>query len=294
MTLLLMAAGSGSRYGKLKQFDELGPANEFLMEFSIYDAIKYGFNHIVIITKEANKEVLENYLSQRLPKHIKLDVLVQNIDDLPKGVTINTNRVKPWGTAQAVWTARDVITSDFVIINADDYYGQKAFEGAANFIKNKAGQNAYALIGYDLKNTLSKYGSVSRGVCEVKHDRLTSIIERTKIIETDSTIIDEESNTVIANDAIASMNFWICNPSVFKYIEDYFKHFLNDPKNLEKNEIYLPFVAQEMMANGLIEITVIDSKSLWFGVTYYADKDDAVKTLTKLTKENKYPCPLWR
>ena len=176
MTLLLMAAGSGSRYGKLKQFDDLGPAKEFLMEFSISDALKNNFNHIVVITKSANKTFLETHLSERLPGNVKLDVLVQDIKDIPKGVSLITEREKPWGTAHAVWTARNVISGDFVIINADDYYGQNAFQGAAEFMKNNQSSSNFALVAYSLKNTLSEFGSVSRGVCKVENKRLKSII----------------------------------------------------------------------------------------------------------------------
>ena len=293
MTLLLMAAGSGSRYGKLKQFDDLGPAGEFLMEFSISDALKFGFNHIVVITKAANQSFLQEHLSKRLPKHIKLDVLVQDINDLPEGVSINTDREKPWGTAHAVWTARNVIRDNFVIINADDYYGQKAFEGASNFMKNNASNSTYAIVGYRLKDTLSEHGSVSRGACEVNGENLVSIVERTKIVKKNNTIVDEDSGVELAPNTIVSMNFWICNPSIFNYIETYFTSFLQNPDNLEKSEIYLPFVAQEMMSNGLIDINVIDSKSLWFGVTYYADKETAVNTLAELTNKGHYPSPLW-
>lgn len=293
MTLLLMAAGSGSRYGKLKQFDELGPKEEFLMEFSIFDAIENGFDHIVIITKAANKDFLYNYLSERLPSNVKLDVLVQDINDLPESTNVNTDREKPWGTAHAVWTARNVITSDFVIINADDYYGKPAFEGAANFMRTNASTTTYALVGYSLKDTLSDHGSVSRGACEVDGSKLIAIEELTKIEEKNGVITDENTGRTLQPDTIVSMNFWICNPSIFNYIETYFTNFLNQPENLEKNEIYLPFVAQEMMSNGLIGIDVIDSKSNWFGVTYYDDKVEAVKTLAQLTEEGKYPSPLW-
>ena len=294
MTLLLMAAGSGSRYGKLKQFDDLGPAEEFLMEFSIFDALKNNFNHIVVITKAANQSFLESHLSERLPSKVTLDVLVQEIEDIPEGVSLETKREKPWGTAHAVWTARNVIKGSFVIINADDYYGQNAFIGAANFIKNNTTTDAFALVAYNLKNTLSKFGSVSRGVCEVDNQKLTSIIERTKISEKNLQIIDEDSGVILAPDTAVSMNFWICDTSIFKYIETYFTRFLENPDNLEKSEIYLPFVTQEMMENGHITVDVIEAESTWFGVTYYDDKKEAVSTLADLTKQGAYPTPLWK
>ena len=294
MTLLLMAAGSGSRYGKLKQFDDLGPAKEFLMEFSIYDALKNNFNHIVVITKAANKIFLESHLSERLPHSVKIDVLVQDIKDIPEGVELTTEREKPWGTAHAVWTARNVISGDFVIINADDYYGQNAFEGAANFMKNNKSSSTFALVAYNLKNTLSEFGSVSRGVCEVENKRLKSIIERTKILEKDTQILDEDSGVVLDPNSAVSMNFWICNESIFNYIETYFTKFLQNQNNLEKSEIYLPFVTQEMMENGHITVEVIEAKSTWFGVTYYEDKEVAVATLKALTNKGAYPTPLWR
>ena len=151
-----MAAGSGSRYGKLKQFDELGPNGEFLMEFSIYDAIKSGFNHIVLITRRENKDFLKNYLGEKINNSIKLDVVVQEIDNLPRGIIANSERQKPWGTAHAVWCARNYIDNDFAIINADDYYGSKAFEKAARFFNHSNDQNNYGLVSYKLKNTLSK------------------------------------------------------------------------------------------------------------------------------------------
>ena len=294
MTLLLMAAGSGSRYGKLKQFDDLGPAKEFLMEFSISDALKNSFNHIVVITKAANKTFLETHLSERLPSSVKLDVLVQDIKDIPEGIELTTEREKPWGTAHAVWTARNVISGDFVIINADDYYGQNAFEGAANFMKNNKSSSTFALVAYNLKNTLSEFGSVSRGVCEVENKRLKSIIERTKILEKGAQIMDEDSGVILDPNSAVSMNFWICNESIFNYIETYFTKFLQNQNNLEKSEIYLPFVTQEMMENGHITVEVIEAKSTWFGVTYYEDKEVAVATLKALTNKGAYPTPLWR
>lgn len=293
MTLLLMAAGSGSRYGKLKQFDNLGPAGEFLMEFSIFDALKNGFNHIVVITKQENQEFLRQHLSERIGTAVKLDVLVQKIDDIPNGIEISIERKKPWGTAHAVWTARHVIKTPFVIINADDYYGQEAFEGAANFIQNQKNNAIFALVGYQLKDTLSEFGSVSRGICSVKNKSLNSIIERTKISKNNGVITDQDSGITLDSNATVSMNFWICTPKIFEYTGPYFEAFLSNIDNHEKNEIYLPFVAQEMMQNGHISVEVIDAKSQWFGVTYYEDKELAVNTLAQLTEAKKYPSPLW-
>ena len=294
MTLLLMAAGSGSRYGKLKQFDELGPKSEFLLEFSVYDAIKSGFNHIVLVTKKENQSFLSNYLTQRIPSDIKIDVVVQDINDLPKNTAINTERIKPWGTAHAVWSARKVIKSSFVIINADDYYGNEAFLQAANYLKIKKSENAYGLVTYKLGKTLSKFGAVSRGICKVKSGKLTSIEEHIKIRENDNIIIDEDSQTILDFDNDVSMNFWICNTNIFDFIENYFRKFLENKDNLKKNEIYLPFVAQEMMSENIITIDAINSDSDWFGVTYFEDKDNAVNLLKSFTLKGQYPSPIWQ
>ena len=293
MTLLLMAAGSGSRYGKLKQFDELGPKAEFLLEFSIYDAINNGFKHIVLVTKKENKDFLNNYLINKIPNNIKVDVVVQDINDLPKDTKLKHKRIKPWGTAHAVWSARNVIKSSFVIINADDYYGKEAFEQAANYMKSVNYDKSYGLVTYKLGKTLSDFGTVSRGICQVENNKLISIKEHIKICENKDQIIDEDSGNILEYNNDVSMNFWICNTDIFDYIENYFKKFLKEESNLEKNEIYLPFVAQEMMNEGLISINAIKSDSDWFGVTYFEDKDNAVKSLQSYTSSNKYPSPLW-
>ena len=294
MTLLLMAAGSGSRYGKLKQFDDLGPAGEFLMEFSIFDALKNGFNHIVVITKQENQEFLQKHLSERINSNIKLDVLVQKIEDIPSGIDVPNERTKPWGTAHAVWTARKVIKTPFVIINADDYYGEKAFESAADFIKTQENLSTFALVAYRLEDTLSDFGSVSRGVCTTENNKLKTIKERTKIVKNAEQIIDEESGLELDADASVSMNFWICTPLIFDYTKEYFAQFLADTNNHENKEIYLPFVAQEMMENGHVSVDVMTTKSQWFGVTYYDDKKVAVETLMQLTADGIYPSPLWQ
>ena len=294
MVLLIMAAGSGSRYGKLKQFDELGPSGEFLMEFSIYDAIQSGFNHIVLITRKDNKEFLYNYLRQRIDSSVKIDVVIQETTNLPFGMTADPKREKPWGTAHAVWCAKDFISDDFAIINADDYYGTKAFKNAANFFNSSRDQNNYGLVSYKLKNTLSAFGSVSRGVCKVLNGKLTSINEHLKIERSGETIKDFDSGNVLNEDDYVSMNFWLCRSNFFTYLGAYIEETMNELKNIEKDEIYLPFAAQKLLKNNKISIDVVDSKSGWFGVTYAQDKKESVEKLKMYSNEGNYPTPLWK
>ncbi|SHJ35010.1 UTP-glucose-1-phosphate uridylyltransferase [Arenibacter nanhaiticus] len=293
MTLLLMAAGNGSRYGKLKQFDELGPKGEFLMEFSLHDALNNGFNHIVAVTKKENVTFLQDYLSARLPENIQLDVVAQEVSDLPEGVTFSGERAKPWGTAHAVWTARNVVKGPFAIINADDYYGKEAFKSAADFMKSNTTDKTFGLVAYTLKNTLSEHGSVSRGVCTAENGKLTSINEHTKIEINDGTIIDTDANVEFTGEELVSMNFWVCHPSIFDFTTEYLKEFIADEKNIAKGEIYLPFAIKEMISRDMIDAAVIPSDSKWFGVTYANDKDMAVSELQKMTDTNGYPSPIW-
>ena len=291
MTLLLMAAGSGSRYGKLKQFDDLGPNGEFLMEFAIYDSIQNNFEQIVVITKKENVSFLEEHLSSRLPKNIKLSVLAQELTDLPDGVTFTGERKKPWGTAHAVWTARNVIDGPFVVINADDFYGQAAYKKAAEFMKSD--NKAYALLGYTLKNTLSEHGSVSRGVCEVEGNNLKSVQERLKLVQKEDKVIDEDTNLEFTGDEQASMNFWICRPSIFDKIESEFRLFLKDENRIANSELYIPLMIQEMLQANEIEVKCIPSGGDWFGVTYASDKEKAMESLKEKTDSGKYPAPVW-
>tara|TARA_B100000424_G_scaffold260736_1_gene244907 strand:+ start:926 stop:1798 length:873 start_codon:yes stop_codon:yes gene_type:complete len=288
-----MAAGSGSRYGKLKQFDELGPNGEFLMEFSIYDAIKNGFNHIVLITKKENKDFLYEYLRDKIDNSIKIDVVVQEINNLPNNIIADSNRQKPWGTAHAVWCAKNYIDNDFAIINADDYYGPNAFKNASRFFKNSSDQSNYGLVSYRLKNTLSKFGSVSRGVCKVSNGKLLSIIEHLKIEKNNNIIKDQESGNILSENDFVSMNFWLCRSNFFKYLEDYISDEIINLEDITKSEIYLPFAAQQLLTKNIISIDAIDSDSEWFGVTYKEDKENSVDRLNSYSKKGIYPTPLW-
>ena len=293
MVLLIMAAGSGSRYGKLKQFDELGPNGEFLLEFSIFDAIKSGFNHIVLITKKENKDFLNNYLRERIDSSIKINVVVQETNNLPGDIIANTNRLKPWGTAHAVWCAREYINTDFAVINADDYYGSKAFKKAAKFFNSSDSKNNYGLVSYRLKNTLSEFGSVSRGVCKESNGKLASINEYLKIEMNENIITDNDTGTVLNENDCVSMNFWLCKSNFFDYLDKYIAEEIENLVDKEKSEIYLPFAAQKLLSENKINIEIVDSESKWFGVTYKEDKDKSVKKLALYTREGVYPTPLW-
>ena len=293
MTLLLMAAGKGSRYGKLEQFDDLGPQGEFLMEFSIHDAISQGFNHIVVITQRDNVEFLRDHLSKRLPSGVSLDVLAQELTDLPAGTQFSGQRPKPWGTAHAVWTARNVISAPFAVINADDYYGQQAYAHAADFIRRAETQDFFGLVAYTLKDTLSPHGSVSRGVCSQEGNTLVSVDERLEIAGKDGEIRDADSGILFSGKELVSMNFWVCQPSIFPKIESDFRGFLEKLQDPAKGELYLPYVIQDMLRTGHARVEVIPAKSQWFGITYAADKDQAVAALNTLSREGKYPSPLW-
>lgn len=288
-----MAAGRGSRYGKLKQFDDLGPNGEFLMEFSIYDAISNGFNHIVVITQKDNVAFLRDYLRERLPANVSLDVLAQELTDLPAGTQFAGERPKPWGTAHAVWTARNVITNPFAVINADDYYGQNAYARAGEFIKNNT-QGDFGLVAYTLEDTLSPHGSVSRGVCSQDGNQLKSVDERLEIAAGKDGIKDADSGMEFSGKELVSMNFWVCSPEIFPQIEKDFRDFLTTAEDASKGEIYLPFVIQDMLQSGKTSVEVIPSDSQWFGVTYADDKDKAMQALKDLSTAGKYPAPLWK
>ena len=294
MTLLIMAAGNGSRYGALKQFDNLGPKKEFLFEYSIFDAVQNGFDHIVVITKREFVSEITDYLQNRLPDHIKIDVVEQVIEDLPAGIDQKFDRVKPWGTAHAVWSARNHIKNGFAVLNADDFYGEGAFKKAAEFIQNNKSEDQYGLVSYYLKDTLSDHGTVSRGICQVENDSLLKISELLEIGEKEGSIIDFNTNTNLTGEEPTSMNFWICYPSFFNEIEKQFTEFLKDGNLVANGELYIPLAIQKMIEKESIQVKLTAANSMWFGVTHAADKEMAVKILDKMTDDKIYPSPLWK
>ena len=293
-----MAAGSGSRYGKLKQFDELGPKGDFLLEFSIYDAINNGFKHIVLVTKKENKDFLNNYLINKIPNHIKLDVVIQDINDLPKDTQLKHKRIKPWGTAHAVWSARHVIKSSFVIINADDYYGANSFKIMADFLSNECSPSNMSMLGYILENTLSENGTVNRGVCEVdSKNNLVEVNEREKLAiqgeKVEYNIGSDEPSGEVDPKSYVSMNYWGFHPSIFKDIEEGLHSFMKENRNSPTAEYYIPNIVSDKIKAGEIAFAVIPTNDNWFGVTYKEDKQMAIDTLNKHIENGVYPKKLW-
>lgn len=288
-----MAAGMSSRYGALKQFEKLGPKSEYLFEFSIYDAIQHGFSHIVVVTNDKFVDKLKIYLQNKLPDAIKIDVIAQKVTDLPDGLNKQINREKPWGTAHAVWTARNVISNNFAIINADDFYGNDAFKLASEFIKIKDSRKMFGIIAYSLNETLSKNGSVSRGICKVDGKLLQSIYEYKEIEMQNKSILDKKENKSFIGTEAVSMNFWICDPYIFEEIELQLRNFISDESNNSKDEIYVPILIQKMIENSKIEVELNYTSSKWFGMTYANDKPDVVRKLEELCTNGLYPSPLW-
>jgi len=293
-TLLIMAAGSGSRYGALKQFAELGPSKEFLFEYSIYDAVKNGFEHIVIITRENYVKEIKNYLTKRISKEIKIDVIPQITTDIPKSISKKILREKPWGTAHAVWVAKEYISNYFIVINADDYYGNDAFQKASAFIDTHDDIHLFGIVPYQLKETLSDHGTVSRGICEFDDGGLKNIREMLAIGYDDGVLRDISTKTKLNGHELASMNFWIFNSLIFSEIEKQFVAFLEKNKSSEKAELLIPDVIQNMIENNIIKVIPTKECSSWFGVTYANDKSAAVNTLKELTHTKIYPSPLWK
>lgn len=302
MTLLVLAAGMGSRYGGLKQIDPITPDGEFIIDFSVYDAIRAGFDRVVFIIKKENYEDFKETIGKRLEGKIKVDYAFQSLDMIVPADKIPADRVKPWGTAHAVLCARDVIGDDgFAVINSDDFYGRDAYKKAAEFIsdaKKKEG-NHYCMIGYRLGNTLTDNGSVARGICNTDGDgMLTHIVERTKIFKEDNGASFEDENgekVLLPNDTVVSMNFWGFTPSMFDETLKNFNEFIDDPdREPLKSECFLPNVVGSMKEDGYCDVKVIETSARWYGVTYHDDKPMVVEKINGLIESGEYPRGLWK
>ena len=300
-TLVIMAAGMGSRFGGMKQITPVDAQGHIIMDYSIYDAIRAGFGRVVCIIKKEFEEDFEAAIGSRIRNHVELVYAYQSLDQLPEGFSIPEERVKPWGTAHAVWCARNVIEGPFAVLNADDFYGQEAFEAIADFLSQDRASTEHAMVGYHLSNTLTENGSVARGVCTKDESGfLVDIIERTKIVKLGENKAafteDGEAYTELPMDSIVSMNLWGFRREALDGFEAKFVDFLTNtmPSNPLKAEFFLPKIVSDMIAEKTGTIRVLSSEARWHGVTYKDDLPSVVAAVQAMKDAGKYPEYLWR
>lgn len=295
-TLLVLAAGMGSRYGGLKQLDPMGPNGEVILDYSVFDAIRAGFGKVVFIIRKDFEEAFKSQVGARFAGMIEVDYAFQALNDLPEGYSVPEGREKPWGTAHALRAARNVVNEPFAVVNADDFYGADSFVKAAEFLKastNNDGKSHYGMIGYPLKNTLSDHGDVNRGICGIKDGYLDSVEEYTKILVEEDGVCRGESlsgerKPVDVNELV-SMNFW-CFPAEFiAQIEKHFTEFLAAHGTELKSECFIPTVVDELIHNNTSDCRVIETSASWLGVTYPSDKPAVVESIEKLIADGVYP-----
>ncbi len=300
--LVIMAAGMGSRYGGLKQIDAVGPNGEIIMDYSIYDAKKAGFDKVYFIIKEENFELFKEVIGDRMAQQIEVEYIFQKLDNLPEGYSVPDGRVKPWGTAHAIMCCLGKVKEPFLVINADDFYGAEAFAKVSQWIDGMD-INSYpmkmCMAGYILKNTITENGHVARGVCEVDENHyLTSIVERTKIMRREDGKVkyteDEENWVDLDENCIVSMNCWCFPPQFIEEVAKRFKEFLDGDavSNPLKSEYLLPSVVKELIDQGRATVEVLKTSATWIGVTYKEDKPYVVKEIQKKISAGEYPATL--
>ena len=299
VTLVILAAGMGSRFGGLKQIEPMGPSDEFIIDYSVYDAIKAGFNKIVFIIKRENYELFKETIGKRVEPHIKVEYAFQELNNLPKGWDIPSGRMKPLGTAHAVLCAKDYVNEPFAMINSDDFYGRDAFIKAYEYLSNTDNNSSkYGMIGYMVANTLTENGSVKRGVCEVDGNNYLKSITESKIEKIGNEIVasplDGSDSFTVNSDDTVSMNFLLFTPSIFGYIEEGFsKFFMDNKEDLLTSEYLIPDVVSNLIKNGRASMEVIRTTASWHGVTYREDTPDVKNSIKKLVDEGEYKENLW-
>ena len=299
-TLLLLAAGMGSRYGGLKQLDGVGPNGETIMDYSIYDAIQAGFGKAVFVIRKDFEEDFRNKILSKYEGLIETELVFQSVDALPEGYTVPENRVKPWGTNHAIMMGAKVINEPFCVINCDDFYNRESFSVISDFLTSlpENQENKYAMVGFRVANTLSENGTVSRGVCQKdENGHLTSIIERPKIKRENNKVCYQEENNWVELDenTPVSMNMWGFTPDYFKYSQDLFCDFLNElnEDNQLTKEFYIPSMVDYLIHSGKATVDVLDTEAKWFGVTYVEDRDSVVEKIKDLVERGVYPNKLF-
>lgn len=292
-TLLVLAAGMGSRYGGLKQIDPVGPNGEIILDYSIFDALRAGFGKVVFVIRHDIEKDFRALVSKRWENKVQVEYAFQQLDDIPAPFTVPEGRVKPWGTGHAILTAADKIAEPFSAINADDFYGQSGYALLGNVLSQDSDPAVHYMVGYPLKKTLSEFGTVARGICRVENGILQEVVERTKISslgggrarndEGDGHPID------FTGDEIASMNFWGFKPTLFDELRTRFVTFLRNKGTELKSEFFIPFVVEELISEGKASVKVLESRDSWFGVTYRDDKPAVQENIRSLIKAGAYP-----
>lgn len=293
MTLVILAAGMGSRYGGLKQIDPISDGGSFIIDFSVYDAIEAGFDKVVFVIKEENFETFKETIGRRFEDKVNVQYAFQSLEDLPCGFSVPAGRTKPWGTTHAMLSAKKIVNEPFAVINADDFYGKDAFVKLAKHLSAPK-ERSYCMIGYELSHTITENGSVSRGVCQISEDGiLESIVERTKIYKGDTIYyeLDGEKYPLDA-DTTVSMNCWGFTPDIFPLVAEGFKNFLSVHGDELKTEYYLPSAVEELIAKGLCTVMVYRTTGDWYGVTYKEDKDHVKKGIKTLIASGAYPADM--
>ncbi len=297
-TLVIMAAGMGSRFGGLKQMTPVDEEGHFIIDFSLYDAYQAGFRRVAFIIKREIEQTFRETIGARMEKWFHVDYVYQELDRLPEGFAVPEGRRKPWGTAHAVACCRGVVEGPFAVINSDDFYGRGAYEAIYRFLTENKAPHHYAMLGYQLRNTVTEFGSVARGVCHVQDGMLLDITERTKIFKRGQDAAyteDGETFVPLSGDSLVSMNFWGFTPEILDEIWNAFPAFLaeNLPVNPEKCEFYLPTFVGSRLADGKVRVRVLPCMETWHGVTYKEDLDSVKSAIGQLKREGKYPARLW-
>lgn len=294
--LVILAAGMASRYGSAKQVESFGPFGEKIIEYSIYDAIRAGFGKVVFVIREEFLPVMKDNVGDKLPDTVEVEYVYQDFDLSKFGVNRIVDRQKPWGTGHAVMSAELAVDRPFCVINADDFYGYDAFQKMADFLKERATDQEMALVGFEVGNTLSDFGYVSRGVCEVNAtDHLQSVTERTNIYRKEGDIVyaQQEDETILPNNTRVSMNFWGFTPKIFEVARALFPGFVEQNYENPKSEFFIPDLPDYMVKQGLANFSVLPTDAKWFGVTYKEDKVQVQQSIQQLIADGHYPQRLW-
>lgn len=297
-SLLVLAAGMGSRYGGLKQIDPIGPSGEAIMEYSMHDAIKAGFGKIVFVIRQSFEQAFKDMIGDKLDGLCEVQYVYQELDKSLGDFALPETRQKPWGTGHAILVAADVISEPFAVINADDFYGGYSYKAIAEYLTETAGENDYCMVGYTLNNTLSEYGSVARGICGCDEEMsLKKVVEHTDIHAKNDKLtgIDSEGKEqTLTGEEVVSMNLWGFGPSIFGHLKSQFADFLTAKGNEEKSEFYIPSVVDSLIKQSVAKVKVLKSEASWFGVTYPDDKQTVVAQIADLVEKGLYPKNLWK